>query len=64
MSRKHKAFRVASGVIAVVGFVFLLGTAGASDLGNIADSRTAAQALIGVVLFVAGTAASGGGHES
>lgn len=40
--------------MAILGFLLMLGTAGASDLGAISLTRLIVQELIGLILFTAG----------
>ena len=40
--------------MAVIGFLLILGTAGASDLDNISLPQAMVQAVIGLVLFATG----------
>lgn len=41
--------------LAVIGFVLLLGVAGASDCGTLTTGQAAARGIIGLLLFGAGT---------
>lgn len=50
----HKRFQHICGIVAVLGFLFLLGTAGASDCGDIPISQILAQSAIGLVVFGGG----------
>ena len=40
--------------MAILGFLLMLGTAGASDLGAISLTRLVVQELIGLILFAVG----------
>jgi len=53
-NRERKITRNASGLMAFWGFMLILGTAGASDLGNITTGQAMFQSLIGLALFAVG----------
>ena len=54
---KKKTIRRVQGFFRIVcglGFLFLLGTAGASDAGTITDSQLVIQLIIGLAMFAGG----------
>lgn len=55
MSRKTmRRVRLAFQVICILSFALLLGTAGASDCGQIGMRQVVAQVCIGLLMFVGG----------
>lgn len=52
--KKRKIIKRICGVVAVSGFLLVLGTAGASDVGYISIGRIAAQTGAGMMMFVGG----------
>jgi formate hydrogenlyase subunit 3/multisubunit Na+/H+ antiporter MnhD subunit len=63
MSGKYITLRIVAGIIAVVGFLIIFGTAGADDLGRISSEQSLLQSAIGLVLFVVGALVAGVDHE-
>ena len=53
-SMTRKRFRQACGIIAALGFLLVLGTAGASDCDLIPMSQILRQGCIGLVIFAGG----------
>lgn len=56
IKRKHKIARGIGSILAAVGFICILGTAGASDLGNISLVQTVVQAVISLGVSALGLA--------
>ena len=51
---KEKIIRVLCGCLVAVGFLIVLGTAGASDCGNISCAKIFGQCAVGLLLMFAG----------
>ena len=56
IKRKYRIARGIGSILAAVGFICILGTAGASDLGNISLVQTVVQAAISLGAVVLGLA--------
>lgn len=54
MTRRRKRFKTACGIVCVLGFLLMLGTAGASDFNEISFCRALIQSVISLVMFAGG----------
>ena len=52
--KKRKIFKRICGTVAILGFLIMLGTAGASDVGYISIGRIVVQTGVGMMMFIGG----------